>query len=66
MEVLGRANAEEMLSLLHIGFPARQPSYYPDNLIPQNPFPNCLETGDPVDDDWRMWGASAAHNGLPD
>jgi outer membrane protein assembly factor BamB len=26
----------------------------------------CLETGDPADDGWLMWGASAAHNGLPD
>jgi outer membrane protein assembly factor BamB len=24
----------------------------------------CLETGDPQDDGWLMWGASAAHNGL--
>jgi Ca-activated chloride channel family protein len=23
----------------------------------------CLETGDPKDDGWLMWGASAAHNG---
>ena len=26
----------------------------------------CLETGDERDDGWRMWGATAAHNGLPD
>jgi outer membrane protein assembly factor BamB len=25
----------------------------------------CLETGDPKDDGWLMWGANAAHNGLP-
>jgi outer membrane protein assembly factor BamB len=25
----------------------------------------CLETGDPGDDGWLMWGANAAHNGLP-
>jgi outer membrane protein assembly factor BamB len=25
----------------------------------------CLETGDAADDGWLMWGASAAHNGLP-
>ena len=24
----------------------------------------CLETGDPRDDGWRMWGGNAAHNGL--
>jgi Ca-activated chloride channel homolog len=24
----------------------------------------CLETGDPKDDGWLMWGATAAHNGL--
>jgi Ca-activated chloride channel family protein len=24
----------------------------------------CLETGDPRDDGWRMWGATAAHNGI--
>ncbi|HJT78877.1 MAG TPA: PQQ-binding-like beta-propeller repeat protein [Gemmataceae bacterium] len=24
----------------------------------------CLETGDPKDDGWLMWGGSAAHNGL--
>jgi Ca-activated chloride channel family protein len=24
----------------------------------------CLETGDPDDDGWHMWGATAAHNGL--
>ncbi len=24
----------------------------------------CLETGDPKDDGWLMWGASASHNGL--
>jgi outer membrane protein assembly factor BamB len=24
----------------------------------------CLETGDPADDGWHMWGATAAHNGL--
>jgi hypothetical protein len=23
----------------------------------------CLETGDPRDDGWLMWGANAAHNG---
>jgi Ca-activated chloride channel family protein len=26
----------------------------------------CLETGDRDDDGWHMWGATAAHNGLPD
>ncbi len=26
----------------------------------------CLETGDPADDGWLMWGGAAAHNGLPD
>jgi outer membrane protein assembly factor BamB len=26
----------------------------------------CLETGDPADDGWDMWGATAAHNGRPD
>jgi Ca-activated chloride channel family protein len=26
----------------------------------------CLETGDPQDDGWHMWGASAAHNGRPE
>jgi outer membrane protein assembly factor BamB len=25
----------------------------------------CLETGDPADDGWLMWGADAAHNGRP-
>jgi Ca-activated chloride channel family protein len=25
----------------------------------------CLETGDPQDDGWLMWGATAAHNGCP-
>jgi Ca-activated chloride channel family protein len=25
----------------------------------------CLETGDAADDGWFMWGAAAAHNGLP-
>jgi outer membrane protein assembly factor BamB len=25
-----------------------------------------LDTGDPADDGWLMWGATAAHNGLPD
>ncbi len=25
----------------------------------------CLPTGDPADDGWLMWGATAAHNGLP-
>jgi Ca-activated chloride channel family protein len=25
----------------------------------------CLETGDPKDTGWHMWGANAAHNGLP-
>jgi outer membrane protein assembly factor BamB len=25
-----------------------------------------LETGDPRDDGWLMWGATAAHNGLPE
>jgi outer membrane protein assembly factor BamB len=24
----------------------------------------CLETGDPKDDGWLMWGANASHNGL--
>ncbi len=24
----------------------------------------CFETGDPGDDDWLMWGASGAHNGI--
>jgi outer membrane protein assembly factor BamB len=24
----------------------------------------CLETGDPADDGWLMWGATPAHNGL--
>ena len=24
----------------------------------------CLETGDPGDDGWHMWGATPAHNGL--
>jgi hypothetical protein len=24
----------------------------------------CLETGDPKDDGWLMWGATAAYNGL--
>jgi outer membrane protein assembly factor BamB len=24
----------------------------------------CIETGDPADDGWFMWGATAAHNGL--
>jgi outer membrane protein assembly factor BamB len=24
----------------------------------------CLETGDPADDGWRMWGAGPDHNGL--
>jgi Ca-activated chloride channel family protein len=24
----------------------------------------CLETGDEADDGWRMWGGTAAHNGL--
>ena len=24
----------------------------------------CIETGDPADDGWLMWGATAAHNGL--
>lgn len=24
----------------------------------------CLETGDPADDGWRMWGGGPAHNGL--
>ncbi len=23
----------------------------------------CLETGDPADDGWLMWGADATHNG---
>ena len=26
----------------------------------------CLETGDGADDGWSMWGATAAHNGLPE
>jgi outer membrane protein assembly factor BamB len=26
----------------------------------------CLETGDPRDDGWLMWGAIAAHNGRPE
>jgi outer membrane protein assembly factor BamB len=26
----------------------------------------CLETGDAGDDGWLMWGATPAHNGLPD
>mgnify|MGYP003782923451 CR=1 FL=1 len=26
----------------------------------------CLETGDPADDGWRMWGADASHNGRLD
>jgi outer membrane protein assembly factor BamB len=26
----------------------------------------CLETGDPDDDGWLMWGAGPGHNGLPD
>jgi outer membrane protein assembly factor BamB len=26
----------------------------------------CLETGDPADDGWLMWGADAAHNGRID
>jgi outer membrane protein assembly factor BamB len=26
----------------------------------------CLETGDPRDDGWFMWGATAAHNGRPE
>jgi outer membrane protein assembly factor BamB len=25
----------------------------------------CLETGDPADEGWLMWGADAAHNGQP-
>jgi Ca-activated chloride channel family protein len=25
----------------------------------------CIETGDPKDDGWLMWGANAAHNGRP-
>lgn len=25
----------------------------------------CIETGDPRDDGWPMWGGSAAHNGMP-
>jgi outer membrane protein assembly factor BamB len=25
----------------------------------------CVETGDPRDDGWYMWGATAAHNGCP-
>jgi outer membrane protein assembly factor BamB len=24
-----------------------------------------IETGDPRDDGWPMWGGSAAHNGMP-
>ena len=24
----------------------------------------CLETGDPKDDGWLMWGATTDHNGL--
>src|SRR5262249_42140755 len=26
----------------------------------------CVETGDPADDGWFMWGADAAHNGRLD
>ncbi len=26
----------------------------------------CLETEDAQDDGWLMWGATAAHNGLPE
>jgi outer membrane protein assembly factor BamB len=26
----------------------------------------CLETGDPNDDGWRMWGGDATHNGQPE
>jgi Ca-activated chloride channel family protein len=26
----------------------------------------CLDTGDPRDDGWLMWGATAAHNGCPE
>jgi Ca-activated chloride channel homolog len=26
----------------------------------------CLETGNPADDGWLMWGATPAHNGLPE
>jgi Ca-activated chloride channel homolog len=26
----------------------------------------CLETDDPSDDGWLMWGANAAHNGMPE
>jgi len=26
----------------------------------------CLETGDPADDGWLMWGATAAHDGRPE
>jgi outer membrane protein assembly factor BamB len=26
----------------------------------------CIETGDPADDGWLMWGATSAHNGLPE
>ena len=25
-----------------------------------------LETGDPADDGWKMWGATPAHNGKPE
>jgi outer membrane protein assembly factor BamB len=25
----------------------------------------AIETGDPCDDGWPMWGGSAAHNGMP-
>jgi outer membrane protein assembly factor BamB len=25
----------------------------------------CLDTGDPRDDGWLMWGANSAHNGVP-
>jgi hypothetical protein len=25
----------------------------------------CLETGDPADTGWLMWGAGPDHNGLP-
>jgi outer membrane protein assembly factor BamB len=25
----------------------------------------CIETADPKDDGWWMWGADAAHNGRP-
>jgi outer membrane protein assembly factor BamB len=24
----------------------------------------CIETGDPADDGWLMWGANAAHSGI--